>query len=494
VSNIAEIQKNVYQGDLNPAKGELGELIKSFNAEIIIGHPTWICADNIGSQLKKGILGAIEVFAGKKVAFIVTDGTYNQKSGDKADVEAAIASAKETMDELPADAKDNIFVFAGPYEGYGGDSTPGKGSALKMIFDEINATEAKTLILLDGDLKNDMKQWQGVYKKVIESHEKEFPGRDYFITARYPRHFVDASLTRNVVGPLTTLVGKYVPGGISGDIVISRGAVELETKTEWTDARRRYGTDISTTFDNIANDTVIYEVYLGAKLHDVTDDAKLSVMPGEVIGAALERILHYEKADGRVTGLIKSGKPLGNVIAWGPKETGIGFINPGDTDVFNIHAKRSSLLDKFDAFVPFMEKVLRPDTVSMVRDNYKKLSDAAKAGKDDPLFMNISKDDWIKILYEAVGYVLATEDLENAKKALNYLYTAAFLEFCKLKLYELGLKTVKEIEAVQSKLGVGDDIAEDFYPNKVDLVVKQLAMDFYDGRAAIIDRIKEVKG
>jgi hypothetical protein len=217
-------------------------------------------------------------------------------------------------------------------------------------------------------------------------------------------------------------------------------------------------------------------------------------MPGEVIGAALERILHYEKADGRVTGLIKSGKPLGNVIAWGPKETGIGFINPGDTDVFNIHAKRSSLLDKFDAFVPFMEKVLRPDTVSMVRDNYKKLSDAAKAGKDDPLFMNISKDDWIKILYEAVGYVLATEDLENAKKALNYLYTAAFLEFCKLKLYELGLKTVKEIEAVQSKLGVGDDIAEDFYPNKVDLVVKQLAMDFYDGRAAIIDRIKEVKG
>ena len=71
-------------------------------------------------------------------------------------------------------------------------------------------------------------------------------------------------------------MGRYVPGGISGDIVLSQGAVAHERKAVWTEERRKYGTDISTTFDNIADDqTVIYEVYLGAKLHDITDEGKL---------------------------------------------------------------------------------------------------------------------------------------------------------------------------------------------------------------------------
>ncbi|MBC6473139.1 MAG: hypothetical protein GDA48_10225 [Hormoscilla sp. GM102CHS1] len=494
MSTPVQIEKNIYQGELNPETGSLGGLLKEFGADIIIGHPTYECAENIKSQLKIGIEGAVDVFEGKKVAFVVTDSTYSEKSGAKGDIEAALETGKNTIASLPDDKKDNVLVFAGPYEGYGGDATPGKGSALKMVFEEFMKTDAQTLILLDGDLRNDMKEWQGVYKRVISSHEKEFPGKNYFITARYARHFVDASLTRKVVGPLTTLIGKYVPGGISGDIVLSRGAVELETITEWNDARRRYGTDISTTFDNIAHDTVIYEVYLGAKLHDVTNDAKLSVMPGEVIGAALERILYYEKKDGRVSKLMGEDKPLDTVVPWGPDKTGISFIDPGETDVFNIDAKRASLLDKFNDFLPFMEKVLRPETLQIVKDNYAKLSEAAKAGQDDPLFMNISEKDWINILYEAVGYIIATEDLDNAKRALNYLYTAAFLEFCKLKLYELGLKTVEQIKGAQSTLGVDAAKAEPFYNEQVDDVVKNMAMDFYNGRAAILDRIKELKG
>ena len=88
-----------------------------------------------------------------------------------------------------------------------------------------------------------------------------------------------------------------------------------------------------------------------------------------------------------------------------------------------------------------MKKVLREKTFAMVGERYGRLAEAVRAGKDDPLFMDISKNDWINILYEAVGYALGSGDLENTKKALNYLYTAAFLEFCKLKLHELGHKT-----------------------------------------------------
>lgn len=89
--------------------------------------------------------------------------------------------------------------------------------------------------------------------EIVVGHPTDHKNKEFFITARYARHFVDASLTRFVVGPLTTLMGEYVPGGISGDIVLSAGAVRHERNADWDEHRRRNGTDIATTFDNIAD-------------------------------------------------------------------------------------------------------------------------------------------------------------------------------------------------------------------------------------------------
>ena len=49
-------------------------------------------------------------------------------------------------------------------------------------------------------------------------------------------------------------------------------------------------------------------------------------------------------------------------------------------------------------------------------------------------------------------------------------------------------------KGAQSTLGVPAAEAEKFYTDRVDEVVKAMAMDFYNGRAAILDRIKELKG
>ncbi len=489
-----QITRNVFQGDLNLGQGVLGRLLDDFGADIIIGHPTYKNHDNFPLQLKKGILGAALNFKDRNVAFVVSDGSCTSTDNDLRTLKAAVDSAQDAIRFLDEGTRNRIMVIATPYEGYGGNKIPGKGSALKLIFDEMALTHARTLILLDGDLRNEMADWQRVFLKVIDDHEKRMPGKDYFITARYARHIVDASLTRNIVGPLTTLLGRYVPGGISGDIVLSAGAVELERKTVWSEARYKYGTDISTTFDNIANNTAIYEVYLGAKLHDVTDDAKLSVMPGEVIGAALERILYYEHLDGRVTKLMKLNEPLKHVIQWGPVETGIGFINPGFTDVFSVSAKRRALVDKFPAFAPSMEKVLSAGLYNRIKERFRNLEQAVKTGIDAPFFLNLSAQEWVEVLYEIIGYCIATGDLENSKRALNYLYTAAFLEFCKIKLFELGYNTIRDIEKVEKKLGVKDDIAEAFYRDNVDMAVKTLAIDFYNSRNKILKRIEDVKG
>jgi len=492
---IKQEEKNIFKGIAKPPRGALGKILAKFDPEIIIGHPTFHCEDNIGSLVYRDLKGIRKVFNDNRVAVIIADGTYNDKSNDTSNIEAAIAGAKKALDDFTEQERKNVLVYTGPHEGYdSANFSPGKGNAFKMIFEEMEPTKANAILLLDGDLRNDMTPWQRVYKKVIEHHEKHYPGEDFFITARYARHIVDASLTRNVVGPLTTLMGSYVPGGISGDIMLSAGAVAKERIANWNDARRNYGTDIATTFDNIADpNTRIYEVYLGAKLHDVTDDAKLSIMPGQVIGAALERILYYEDFDRRITYRLENDIPLEKIVVWDSDQTNIDFINPGTTNVFNIDLKREALVTKFDDFKDDIKKVLRPASHEEIVSNHKILTDSINEKTDQIVLMSISQERWIELLYEVMGYVMVTGDIESSKKALNYLYTAAFVEFCAEKLKELGYNALSAVRGIQENLGLDDSKAKAFYSQKVDKVVKTLALNFYQGRSRIIDRMKELK-
>jgi len=348
--SIFQINDCLYRGACPIAEDELGELLARSKTEIVVGHPTFQNADNIGKELARGLIAAAEVYPGREIAFIVSDGTCRMDRPDESTLAAALEASAETIRQIGPSISKNLLVAAVPYDGYKNDNTPGKGSALKLIFDEVGRCPSMTkLILLDGDLRNDLKPWFKVFQQIQATHQTDNKNKEFFITARYARHFVDASLTRFVVGPLTTLMGEYVPGGISGDIVLSAGAVRHERSADWDDNRRRYGTDIATTFDNIADpDVVIYEAYLGAKLHDITDEAKLSVMPGEVIGAALSRMLHYENKEGRLRRILKEDIPLNRPTIWGADRTGIAFIDPGFTNVFNVDIKRSIPTDYSD--------------------------------------------------------------------------------------------------------------------------------------------------
>ena len=477
---------NVWRSDCAPAPGELADLWRAAGTQLVVGHPTYGNERTIGKLLADGIRGSAMSFPGRATAFVVSDGTFSTGNPDTTVIDTAVSAALQTISTLGAGLAANLSVVACPYDGYGGDFTPGKGSALKMIFEEMVASGADSLMLADGDLRNDMARWQQVYAQVTAEHQASYPGRPYFITARYARHFVDASLTRFIVGPLTTLLGAYVPGGISGDIVLSKGAVELERKATWTEARRKYGTDISTTLDNIAHgDTVIYEVYLGAKLHDITDEAKLSVMPGEVIGAALERLLYWEREHGAVSRTLDPGTALGSVVAWGPERTGIDFIDPGETSVFDIDVKIDSLVNKFAEYQEALQAVLTPESFAQVVIAHKGLADSPRPDGAPVVAMGIDRACWVDALHQGVARALATGDVEAPKRCLNYLYTAAFLDFVKDRLFDLGLATFGEVRSASKALGVPREQAPEFYRQKVDSVARLLAESFFAGRGNI---------
>jgi len=483
---------NVWRSDSAPAFGELGALWSRAGTEFLVGHPTYHNADTIGRLLADGIRGAAMNFPGRKTAFVVSDGTFNSTSADRSVMDAAVSASFQALSTLARSLRESVCVVVCPYEGYGGDSTPGKGSALKMIFDEMGRSSVRTLMLADGDLRNDMSRWQQVYAEVDEEHRRNHPGKPMFITARYARHFVDASLTRFIVGPLTTLAGCYVPGGISGDIVLSSEAVALERNAEWTEARRKYGTDISTTLDNIAHgETVIYEVYLGAKLHDITDEAKLSVMPGEVIGAALERLLQWENAGGIVSATLRPECALRTVVEWGPERTGIEFIDPGETSVFDIDTKLDTLITRFSEYDEALSSVLAPEAYQRVAAG---LEGAAgeRAGDAPVASLGIDSAFWVELLQQGVAFALATGELDRPKKCLNYLYTAAFLEFVKERLVDLGLDTFGKVRAAQCALAVPPDAARQFYTDRVDGVARRLALDFFARRSRLAERYGEL--
>jgi len=486
---------NLWHGALGPQRGELAALWRDHEADVIVGHPTFGNADNVGRQLAEGIRGAAANFPGRRVSFVVSDGTWTAASGDETTMEAALADAGRALDGLGAGARAAVQVVVTPYEGYGGDATPGKGSALKLLFDEMANCQATLLILLDGDLRNDMGAWQGVFARVEAEHRERFGDRPFFVTARYARHFVDASLTRFIVGPLTTLMGRYVPGGISGDIVLSSGAVAHERESEWTERRRKYGTDISTTFDNAADaETVIYEIYLGAKLHDITDEGKLSVMPAEVIGAALERLLHWEAADGRVSRLLMSSDELVPLEGWGPEKTGIGFVDPGCTDVFDVDTKLDTLVGRYPDFAADIRVVLGDELADTMAGRVEALR-AWRVGADGPLvFLGVDAPTWIGIVQRAVAFALVRRQVEPVQRCLNYFYTAAFLEFVRERLSDLGLRTLAEIRAGQGNLGVEPSVAESFYRDAVDAPCERLAQAFFAERRVIATLVEELRG
>jgi hypothetical protein len=479
----------VYRGECPLPQRSLGELLRRFGAQVVVGHPTLRNEDNIAAELSRGMAAAAEVYRGRRVAFVVSDGTFRLDDPDESTVAAALRGAGETLRRLPPQRREDLLVAAVPYDGYGGDRTPGKGSALKLLYEELAfCPSLQVLLLLDGDLRNELAPWFAVYRRLEEAHRSAHPGEEFFVTARYARHFVDASLTRFVVGPLTTLMGQYVPGGISGDIALSAGAVEHERQADWDESRRRYGTDIATTFDNIADGrTRIYEVYLGAKLHDITDEAKLSVMPGEVIAAALGRLLHYESLDGRVSSLLRSDSPVRRPDRWGPERTGIAFIDPGYTDVFDPDRKRTALIERFGQHREAMQRVLTPRSFAFVSAAYEGLRDAG-AEEGAPLrFLGVTRERWIEMLYQSLGFLLRGGEPQTAKSCLNYLYTAAFLEFCREKLFSLGAGTLGQARRLRNALGVPAERAEAFYGEEVDAVVEKMALQFHAGRRAILE-------
>jgi len=233
-------------------------------ADILIGIPSYNCAKTIGRVISQSANGLAEYFGNRKSIILVSDG---------GSTDATLETAMRIR--LPEGVKLMTCLYQG---------VPGKGSAVKALFEAAFHLGVSGLAMIDSDVESITPSW---IRLLIDPVLHEVG----LVTPRYIRHKYDGTITNQLCYPLTrALYGKRIRQPIGGDFGLSQElASKLLQSPLWqTPYIPRFGIDIFITASAIAKGFVVEEADLGAKIHGAKDpSSQLGSMFREVAGSAL---------------------------------------------------------------------------------------------------------------------------------------------------------------------------------------------------------------
>ncbi len=245
---------------------ELSERVAELGScDIVIGIPSFNNATTVGYVVRMAIEGVRLHFPGYRAVVVNADG------GSSDGTEVAVLAAGEAV---------NAPVASGKYKGI-----PGKGSALRAIFEAVGKLGPRAAVVVDADLRSIDEDWIGQLCSPIVNDTADF------VTPFYFRHKHDATITNAVAYPLTrALYGLDIRQPIGGDFGFSpRLASFWYSLPVWDGQVARFGVDIWMTTTAILQGSRIVQTNLGLKVHDPRDpSASLSNMFREVVGTAYE--------------------------------------------------------------------------------------------------------------------------------------------------------------------------------------------------------------
>lgn len=248
-------------------------LSKVGHADVLIGIPSYNSARTIGNVVAQSAAGMSQYLPDLRNLILISDGGSTDET---------VHMAKSV--QLPGE----IRLVVGRYQGM-----PGKGSAVKAIFEAALDVGAMSVVMLDSDLRSVTSSWV----KLLVCPVLDGAG---LITPRYARHKYDGTITNQLCFPLTrALYGKRIRQPIGGDFGLSRKLVKtlLESPLWDTSFVPRFGIDIFITSSALAQGFTVEEADLGVKIHESKDPAlQLASMFTEVVGSALVCMRQYERS------------------------------------------------------------------------------------------------------------------------------------------------------------------------------------------------------
>ena len=255
---------------LKPAVLEKIEKIKP--VDIVAGISAKNVDTTIVHVMNVASMGLLEFLSDYKGVVVVSDGFSTDRTIELAE-----------LFELPRKVSKIVTEQMGE---------PGKGSAIRTVFEIAEYVEAGTVILLDGDLLSIHSEW------IEHLGKPPIYGIADLVVPYYVRYKYDGVITNNLAYPLTrALYGVNPRQPIGGDYGVSS---EFSNRLlEHPLFPSHFGIDIFMSTVAAAEDAGIQETLLGLKLHESTTKyidpgTHLTPMFREVVGTMLDLMMYYE--------------------------------------------------------------------------------------------------------------------------------------------------------------------------------------------------------
>ncbi len=240
-------------------------------ADIVVGIPAYYSQSTISHVIQQVASGLDKYFSDKKCLIFVSDG-------------GSTDDTREVAEEVDI-SRYNIEKIVTIYRGI-----PGKGSALRAVFEAAEFLRAEAVATFDSDLKSITPEW---VKNIIQPI---YDGYDY-VCPYYRRYKFDGTITNTIAYNLTrALYGYRIRQPIGGDFGMSGKLIkDYLDKDVWETDVAKFGIDIWMTTTAIVDGYSICQARLGAKIHQEKDPGKdLSHMYREVVGTIFKLMEQYE--------------------------------------------------------------------------------------------------------------------------------------------------------------------------------------------------------
>jgi hypothetical protein len=337
-------------------------------ADVLVGIPSFNSAKTIGYVISQAAEGLHEHYGDQKSLILVSDGG----SADE-----TVRVAENVI--LPK----NVKLVTCRYQG-----VSGKGSAVRAIFEAMIYLGARSLAMIDSDLKSIMPSW---IKMLLEPASNGVG----LVAPRYNRHKYDGTITNQLCYPMTrALYGRRIRQPIGGDFGISlQLAKQLIESTLWKNQYvPRFGIDIFLTNSAIALGFLVEEADLGVKIHEAKDPAlHLPSMFREVLGSLFACMEAYEEFWKKIKGSSPVALRRNQVDKTEPPAISVGV---------------DRLIEEFRTGY-FKSVVFKNILSPYVRS---KLDASARSA---PEKVTISTEIWVKTVYEASTIFKRSDDVRK---------------------------------------------------------------------------------
>lgn len=330
------------------------------SADLMVGIPCFNNENTIAHVVKTVEDGLTRHYPQLRSVVVVADGG----SVDDSREEAELVEKSPWLERL-------VTIYRG---------VPGKGSAVRAIFEAANLLEVNACAIFDSDLRSITPDWVALLIEPILKDNFEF------IAPYYKRYKYDGTITNNIVYNLTrALYGYRVRQPIGGDFAFSLPLIrKYISQNVWETDVGRFGIDIWLTTTAMVENVRIAQANLGVKIHDVKDPAEaLGPMFRQVVSTLFQLMEQHEMVWKRVEG--SQPVPIvGPQLAVEPQPFAISVEKL--VDDFKLG---------FSNYGELWKKIVMPENFAVIQD---------LAGKPVEEFMFPVKY-WARILYDlAVAY------------------------------------------------------------------------------------------